>query len=54
VPLHTRRRTIEAGLNDILGLHNKPKTAVQTVQTVHKLMVPKKKKKKWYGGYGLD
>jgi hypothetical protein len=41
VPLHTRRRVIEVGLNDILGLHNKPKAAVQSV---HK---KKKKRKKW-------
>jgi hypothetical protein len=43
LPLHTRRRVIEAVLNDILGLHNKPKAAVHSV---HKLMGPKKKKKK--------
>jgi len=42
VPLHTRRRVIEAGLNDILGLQNKPKAAVQSV---HKVTGPKKKKK---------
>ena len=40
MPLHTRRRVIEAVLNEILGLHNKPKVAV------HKLTGPKKKKKK--------
>ena len=34
-----RRRAIEAVLNEILGLHNKPKAAV------HKLTGPKKKKK---------
>jgi len=35
-----RRRAIEAVLNEILGLHNKPKAAVQSV---HKLTGPKKK-----------
>jgi hypothetical protein len=34
LPLRTRRRVIEAVLNDILGLHNKAKTAVHSV---HKL-----------------
>ena len=43
MPLHTRRRVIEAVLNDILGLHNKPKFAVHSV---HKVTGPKKKKKK--------
>ena len=43
LPLHTRRRVIEAVLNDILGLHNKPKAAVNSV---NKLTGPKKKKKK--------
>jgi len=38
-----RRRVIEAVLNEILGLHNKSKTAVRSV---HKLTNPKKKKKK--------
>jgi len=38
-----RHRVIEAGLNDILGLHNKPKAEVQSV---HKLTGPKKKKKR--------
>jgi len=38
-----RRRVIEAVLNEILGLHNKPKAAVHSV---HKLTGPKKKKKK--------
>jgi len=38
-----RRRVIEAVLNEILGLHNKPKAAVHLV---HKLTGPKKKKKK--------
>jgi len=38
-----RRRAIVAVLNEILGLHNKPKAVVQSV---HKLMGPKKKKKK--------
>jgi len=42
LPLHTRRRVIEAVLNEILGLHNKPKAAVHSV---HKLTGPKKKKK---------
>jgi len=37
-----RRRAIEAVLNEILGLHNKPKAAVYSV---HKLTGPKKKKK---------
>jgi hypothetical protein len=46
VPFHTRRRAIEAGLNDILGLHNKPKAAVQSV---HKPTSPKKKKKNTSG-----
>jgi len=36
-----RRRVIEALLNEILGLHNKPKAAVHLL---HKLMGPKKKK----------
>ena len=31
VPLHTRRRAVEAGLKDILRLHNKPKAAVYSV-----------------------
>jgi len=43
LPLNTRRRAIEAELNEILGLHNKPKTPVLSV---HKLTGPKKKKKK--------
>jgi len=43
LPLHTRRRVIEAVLNEIVGLHNKPKAEVHSV---HKLMGPKKKKKK--------
>ena len=43
MPLHTRHRAIEVVLNDILGLHNKPKAAVQSV---HKLTNTKKKKKK--------
>ena len=43
LPLHTRRRAIEAVLNEILGLHNKPKAAMHSV---HKLTGPKKKKKK--------
>ena len=43
MPLHTRRGVIEAVLNDVLGLHNKPKAAVRSV---HKLMGSKKKKKK--------
>jgi len=43
LPLHTRRRVIEAVLNDILGLHNKPKAAVHWV---HKVTGWKKKKKK--------
>ena len=41
MPLHTRRRVIEAVLNDILGLHNKPKAAVHWV---HKVTGWKKKK----------
>jgi hypothetical protein len=40
VPLHMKRRVIEAVLIDILGLHNKPKAAVHLV---HKLTGPKKK-----------
>jgi len=40
LPLHTRRRVIEAVLNETLGLHNKPKAAV------HNLTGPKKKMKK--------
>jgi len=36
------RRAIEAVLNEMLGLHNKPKAVVHSV---HKLMGPKKKKK---------
>jgi len=28
LPLHTRHRVIEAVLNEILGLHNKPKAVV--------------------------
>ena len=43
LPLHTRCRVIESVLNEILGLHNKPKAAVHSV---HKLTGPKKKKKK--------
>jgi len=43
LPLHTRRRAIEAVLDEILGLHNKPKAAVHSV---HKLTGHKKKKKK--------
>jgi len=35
--LHTRRRVIEAVLNEILGLNNKPKAAVHSV---HKLTGP--------------
>jgi len=46
MPLHTRRRVIEAVLNEILGLHNKPKAAVHSV---HKLTGHKKKKKKTHG-----
>jgi len=42
LPLHTGRRAIEAVLNEILGLHNKPKAAVHSV---HKLTGPKKEKK---------
>jgi len=41
LPLHTRHRVIEAVLNEILGLPNKPKAAVHSV---HKLTGPKKKK----------
>ena len=40
MPLHTRRRVIEAVLNGILGLHNKPKVAVHSV---HKVTGHKKK-----------
>ena len=43
LPLHTRRRVIEAVLNETLGLHNRPEPAVHSV---HKLTVPKKNKKK--------
>jgi len=43
LPLHTRRRVIEDVLNEILGLHNKSKAAVQPE---HKLTGPKRKKKK--------
>jgi len=43
LPLHTRRRVIVAVLNEILGLHDKPKAAVHPE---HKLTGPKKKKKK--------
>ena len=32
LPLHMRRRAIVAVLNEILGLHNKPKTVVHSVQ----------------------
>jgi len=39
LPLHTRCRAIEAVLNEILGLHNKPKAVVHSV---HKLTSPKK------------
>ena len=42
MPLHTRHRVIEAVLNEILGLHNKPKAVVHSV---HKLTGPKRKKK---------
>ena len=38
-----RRRAIEAVLNEILGLHSKPKAVVHSV---YKLTGPKKKKKK--------
>jgi len=41
VPLHTRRRVSEAVLNDILGLRNRAKAAVQSV---HKVTGRKKKK----------
>ena len=34
MPHHTRRRVIEAVLNAILGLHNKPKAAVRSVHNV--------------------
>ena len=40
MPLHTRRRVIEAVLNAILGVHNKPKAAVRSV---HKVTGRKKK-----------
>ena len=43
MPIHTRRMVIEAGLNGMLGLHNKPKAAVHSV---HRLTGRKKKKKK--------
>ena len=46
MPLHTRRGVIEAVLNDILGLHNKPKAAVRSV---HKLTGRKKKKRRRNG-----
>ena len=42
LPLNTRRRATEAVLNEILGLHNKPKAAVHLV---HKVTGPNKKKK---------
>jgi len=32
LPLHTRRRVIVAVQNEILGLHNKPKAVVRSVQ----------------------
>jgi hypothetical protein len=38
-----RHRVIEAVLNEILGLHNRPKAAARSV---HNPMGPKKKKKK--------
>ena len=40
LPLHTTRRVVEAVLNETLGLHNKPKAAVDSV---HQLTGPKKK-----------
>jgi len=43
LPLHTRRKVIEDVLNEILGLHNRPKAAVHSV---HKLAGKKKKKEK--------
>jgi len=43
LPFHTRHRVIEAVLNEILGLHNKPKAAVHSV---HKLTGPRNKNKK--------
>ena len=42
MPLQTRRRVIEAVLNNILGWHNKP---MAVVHSVHKLMGSMKKKK---------
>ena len=46
LPLYTRRRVIEAVLNDVLGLHNKPKAAVYSVLKLTDLKKKKKKKKK--------
>jgi hypothetical protein len=34
LPLHTWRRAVEAVLNDILGLHNKPRAVVHLVHKV--------------------
>jgi len=36
LPLHTRRRVIEAVLNEILGLRNKPKAVVHSVHKLKK------------------
>jgi len=46
LPLHTRRRVIEAMLNEILGLNNKPQAAVHSVHKVTGLKRRRRRKKK--------
>ena len=46
MPLHTRRRVIEAMLNEILGLNNKPQAAVHSVHKVTGLKRRRRRKKK--------
>ena len=45
MPLHTRHRVIEAVLNKILGLCNKPRAAVHLVD---KVTGPKKEEEEWH------
>jgi len=46
LPLYTRRRAIEAVLNEILGLYNRPKAAVHKLTGSMKKKKEKKKKEK--------
>jgi len=46
LPLHTRHRVIEAVLNKILGLHNKPKAAVHSVRKKEEEEEEEEKRKK--------